>query len=151
MKAFEFKSNTKKLLKFALEAKNVNLNEMNYTFRVHVNGVEYGFKGDIDKENGIVEFNIPPLNTILTEQYNTGNYTARLDVVMEDYYKSLWKGDVLIEAPKKIVIESTEDNDDKPNHDIKLAKIYESDTPLEEEVIISKDEVKKSRVEKSCL
>ena len=103
-----FKSYNKKILNFKITVENVDPESLSSYFRMNINDVEYGFKGEI-QENGKIKFELPRLDNILKEGVSSGKYNAKLEIVGSEFHSVPWNEEIEIKNVPKITVESADD------------------------------------------
>lgn len=92
-----------KLLTFELEIANLNYRELDAKFEIDVNGIVYGFEGNLTSEQ--VDIHIPCLSDVvhdILKYENKGQIPAKLIVYGDHFYQVPWEGHVIAETPGKI-------------------------------------------------
>ncbi len=105
-----FETNKPKSLSMVVEVKNVNNDDLQYTFNILVDGIQYGFPCVL-LENTI-QIEIPPLETVISG-LKDGDYQVFVDVIGENkFHIRPYKETVTIKSePSVEVIVSDSGND----------------------------------------
>lgn len=106
----KLQQNKSKKLTFEIEVGGIQHENLNGFFRFNIDGIEYGFPLEINKEKMTVE--LPPLNTIISRQIQEHEtIDARVDITGNGYYITPWKDNFKISNPisiqSKLVEEET--------------------------------------------
>ena len=102
---FNFTKN--KFMAFDVEVEGLDKEELNFFFRVLINDVEYGFKGDY--KNGKVKLNIPAFNTIVKEKVieNGKSYEAKLEAYDDKVHIIPWNDSISFDIEPEVKAELT--------------------------------------------
>lgn len=115
-----------------IEAKGIKPQSLNFTFRIMIEGVEYGFPCKLDGNK--VSVRIPPLADIVKENLENGNYDAKLEVTGEDkYYLKPFSESIKVKIEPKVEIEIAESKEDLAQ-DIKEASTVIVSSIIEEDI-----------------
>jgi hypothetical protein len=159
----KLQQNKPKKLTFEIEVGGIQHENLNGFFRFSVDGIEYGFPIDINKEKMSVE--LPALNAIISRPIQEHEVIeARVDITGNGYYITPWKDTFKVSNPisiqSKLVEEETpevkmtitESEEEKP--EIKKSTIKETKTqpkekskqPVKEKTDISKFKITKEQI-----
>ena len=94
-------SKTKELI-FELQIEGAEKEQLTFMFRLDIDGIEYGFKGEFFSESK-VRFEIPPLTTIV-RSYSITNGTARVDATRDQFivHPPPWADKVIVNLQPNI-------------------------------------------------
>lgn len=73
-----------KKLEMVVETKGIQPQNLKFTFRIIIEGIEYGFPCTLIGSK--VSVTIPPLSEVVMGDIHVGNYNAKLEVTGEDKY-----------------------------------------------------------------
>jgi hypothetical protein len=135
-----FEANKEKKLSMIIEVKNIDNNELEYTFNIEIDKIVYGFPCTLKEDK--IEINVPALDTIIKE-VKSGTYNAYLDVISENKFHSRpFEEKITIkQEPKVDVLLSSEiDTDIKENLNVLVSKIIDIDENKEK---VDKEKTKK--------
>ncbi len=115
-----------KIIKTKIRVQNVDEHNVDFIFRLTVDGVEYGFNGLM--ENGIVMFKIPALRDIVGDVSVNEEYPIRIDSVAgERFYQSPWQDTAKFKSVPKLELEEVVDEEGVVEQEITVTEIEESD------------------------
>ena len=135
-----FKNNEKKVITFDLMVEGAREETLDYFFRFSINGVEYGFKGDL--QDGKLIFEIPPLKEF-TSLTNEDKIDARLDVSGGNHYACPWSDKVSIERTPVITTRMTETRDVSEGLKVKTS------SPKVKENVVTEEKIEKRETKPS--
>jgi hypothetical protein len=97
----KFNMNERKKLKFDIRVSGVHAKDLKGSFKLMIEGVEYGFPINIYDGDVVVE--VPPLSTILSKEYSDGTFfESKLEIIANDTYLVPWQDKVEISNPLKV-------------------------------------------------
>jgi hypothetical protein len=115
-----------KVIKTKIRVQNVDEHNVDFIFRMMVDGVEYGFNGLM--ENGIVFFKIPALRDIIGDVSVNEEYPIRIDSVAGDrFYQSPWQDTAKFKSVPKLELEAVVDEEGVEEQKVTVTEIEESD------------------------
>lgn len=115
-----------KLIKTKIKVQNVDEHNVDFIFRLMINGVEYGFNGLM--ENEIVFFKIPALRDIVGDVSINEEYPIRIDSIAGDrFYQSPWQDTAKFKSVPKLELEEVVDEEGVVEQEITVTEIEESD------------------------
>ena len=95
--------NDNKKLKFNIEVRGVQPQDIIGSMKIFKEGVEYGFP--IEMKEGSVRVNIKPLSKVIAEELEDGDkLNARLEVVAGDTFMVPWTDTVEVVNPRKVEV-----------------------------------------------
>ena len=104
----KFDSSKSKKLEFSVKVEDTSMKEVDFFYRVVIEGVEYGFKGKAG--NGNVSFQIPALESLIKGSDNKKTYSARLDTVAEGkHFDTPYTEKISIKKNPKVNIKESEE------------------------------------------
>lgn len=131
--------NKNKKLLFEVATKGVQSKDLKFWLRIMDENVSLGFEGKL-LETGKLQFNIPPLDTILQNVENSKKFQAQVEIIGEDkFYMKTWDGELLFEQKPQISVKledshnpaeeeiENEDADDKKLEEASTHLIFEED------------------------
>ena len=129
-KTMIFDVDKQKTLHTQIKVDNIDEEDINWIFRIVIEGVEYGFGGTL-LDDGRVRFVIPPLSTVVSKNMNPDkNYAVMIDAIAnEKFYQKAWESTAQIKAvPKLEMKEVIEDNlEEVKGSEVSVIKIEDSD------------------------
>jgi len=137
-----FDVNKEKKLEMMIETQGIDPQSLEFTFRILIEGIEYGFPAQLIGNKVVVT--IPPLSEVLAQKIESGDYNAKLEVNGENkYYLKPFNEQVHIKIEPKVEVTLDDDNErieEKKNFDLKLSSITEEDavTKTKEKSVIKK-------------
>ena len=115
-----------KIIKTKIRVQNVDEHNVDFVFRLMIDGVEYGFKGLM--ENEIVFFKIPALRDIVGDVSLNEEYPIRIDSIAGDrFYQSPWQDTAKFKSVPKLELEAVVDEEGVVEQEITVTEIEESD------------------------
>ncbi|MHA2029506.1 MAG: hypothetical protein ACW99Q_08950 [Candidatus Kariarchaeaceae archaeon] len=115
-----------KIIKTKIRVQNVDEHNVDFIFRLMVDGVEYGFNGLM--ENGIVFFKIPALRDIVGNVSVNEEYPIRIDSVAGDrFFQRPWQDTAKFKSVPKLELEEVVDEEGVVEQEITVTEIEESD------------------------
>lgn len=97
----KLQQNKSKKLTFEIEVGGIEHDHLNGFFRFLLDGIEYGFPLDINKEKMSVE--LPALSTLVSRQIQEHEVIeARVDIIGNGYYINPWKDAMKVSNPISI-------------------------------------------------
>jgi len=101
-------SSKSKNLQFSVKVEDTSMKEVDFFYRVIIEGIEYGFKGK--PGNGNVSFQIPALESLIKGSDNKKTYAARLDTVAEGkHFDTPYTEKISIKKNPKVNIKESEE------------------------------------------
>ncbi len=115
-----------KIIKTKIRVQNVDEQNVDFIFRLMVDGVEYGFKGLM--ENGIVMFKIPALRDIVGDIGLNEEYPISIESIAGDrFYQRPWTDTAKFKSVPKLELEAVVDEEGVVEQEITVTDIEESD------------------------
>lgn len=127
-------------LLFDLAVEGIDKKLLSGTFRMIINGIEYGFPCEITEDK--IKVSIPALSTILKEG-NAGMYKATLDIVGNNTFLVPWNDTIEIKVDPK-VIAKPEPVLEQVSKDLKIKAYLTSDNKVEETKPVKKSTTAKN-------
>lgn len=124
--------NKPKKLTFEIEVGGIQHENLNGFFRFSVDGIEYGFPIEINKEKMSVE--LPPLSSIISrpiQEHET--IEARVDITGNGYYITPWKDNFKVSNP--ISIQSKLVEEETPEVKMSITESEEEEKPVQKTVV----------------
>jgi hypothetical protein len=120
-----------KKLEMMIETKGIKPQNLKFTFRIIIEGIEYGFPCTLIGDK--VTVTIPPLSEVVYGDIHVGNYDSKLEVTGEDkYYLNPFSEKIKIKLEPEVEItmeKSIEDVEERviENMDLKMSSIVDED------------------------
>lgn len=127
-------------LLFDLAVEGIDKKLLSGTFRMIINGIEYGFPCEITEDK--IKVSIPALSTILKEG-NAGMYKATLDIVGNNTFLVPWNDTIEIKVDPK-VIAKPEPVLEQVSKDLKIKAYLTSDNKVDETKPVKKSTTAKN-------
>jgi len=132
----KLQQNKPKKLTFEIEVGGIQHEDLNGFFRFSIDGIEYGFPLDINKEKMSVE--LPPLNSIISRQIQEHeSIDARVDITGNGYYITPWKDNLKVSNP--LSIQSKLIEEETPEVQVTITEEEEKPTPLRKQKPVIKE------------
>jgi hypothetical protein len=115
-----------KIIKTKIRVQNVDEHNVDFIFRLMIEGVEYGFKGLM--ENGIVLFKIPALRDIVGDVSINEEYPISIESIAGDrFYQKPWTDTAKFKSVPKLELEAVVDEEGVEEQKVTVTEIEESD------------------------
>ena len=102
-----FLASKEKKIEMVIETKGIKPNSLSFTFRIMIEGVEYGFPCTLIGD--AVTVIIPPLFDVVSEDIKEGDYDAKLEVTGEGkYYLKPYHDKIKLKVDPKVEVTMTE-------------------------------------------
>jgi len=134
----QLKLDEAKELLFDLAVEGIDKKLLSGTFRMKIEGIEYGFPCEISGDK--IKVSIPALSTILKEG-SAGTYKATLDIVGNNTFLVPWNDTIEIKVDPK-VIAKPEPVLEEVAKDVKIKAYLTSDNKIEETKPVKKSAAK---------
>ena len=106
-----FLASKEKKIEMMIETKGIKPQSLNFTFRIMIEGIEYGFPCTLIGD--AVTVTIPPLFDVISENIKEGEYNAKLEVTGDSkYYLKPFDDKVRLKIDPKVEITMSETNED---------------------------------------
>jgi hypothetical protein len=104
----ELNVNQNRSLNFEIQLSGINHTQLEGFLRIIIDGIEYGFKTEINEGNIAVD--IPVLKNVIPREVKEGEkFDAKLEVVGNGYYLNPWSGSFIVKNPVILEAKLTED------------------------------------------
>jgi hypothetical protein len=117
-----------KVVRTKIRVQNVNEDNVDFVFRLIIEGVEYGFRGLL--ENGTVIFKIPALRDYISNVSSNEEYPIRIESVAGDrFYQRPWQDTAKFKSMPKLELEEVVDDnlEEEQGSGVTVVEIEESD------------------------
>ena len=134
-----------KVIRTKIKVQNADEHNIDFSFRLIVEGVEYGFKGELTEDSAVV-FNIPALRDVVGNVSIQSEYPIRIETVAgERFFQRAWTDSAKFkEVPKLELEEVQEDLEEERVSGVSVISIEED--PVEKFKKAAKEVLKEKEV-----
>lgn len=100
-----------KVVRTKIRVQNVDEHNIDFIFRLIIEGVEYGFKGELTEDNAVI-FNIPALRDVVGDINTQSEYPIKIETVAgERYYQRAWTDSAKFKDVPKLELEEVKEEE----------------------------------------
>ena len=99
-----------KVIRTKIKVQNADEHNIDFVFRLIVEGVEYGFKGDLTEDSAVV-FNIPALRDVVGNVNSQSEYPIKIETVAgERFFQRAWTDSAKFKEVPKLELEEVKED-----------------------------------------